>query len=375
MVNQERMKKTFCELVKIYAASKKEREVCDYLKEKLNKLGASIIVEDSAGEKTNGNSGNLIAIFPETQKGLPSIALTGHMDCVENCKNIQPILKDGTFYSDGTTVLGSDDKAGVAAILEGLHLMKERNTPHGKLTVIFTVQEEIGLLGSKYFDASLAPDVDYGFTFDGDGKAGSVYNQGPAQYTMDYTVTGRAAHAGMAVEKGINAIKIAAKAIVKAPSGRIDNETTCNIGVIEGGIATNIVPETCTIHCEARSRNNEKLEKIVKEIDTAFESTVKEFKDAKLKIVKNKEYESFKIDENHAALKHFKKACKNGGYTVNIQQSNGGSDSNFFGTHGFETLLVGVGMTDFHTNKESLKEQDLYEAGDLVWQIIAAPAK
>ena len=124
MVNKVRMKETFCELVSIYAASKKEREVCDYLKCKLKDLDASIIVEDSAGEKTGGNSGNLIAIFPETQEGLPSIAITGHMDCVEKCKNIKPILKDGVFRSDGTTVLGSDDKAGVTAILEGLYQLR-----------------------------------------------------------------------------------------------------------------------------------------------------------------------------------------------------------------------------------------------------------
>lgn len=372
MINKERMKKTFCELVSIYAASKKEREVCDYLKKKLKELGASTIIEDSAGEKTEGNSGNLIAIFKETQKGLPSIALTGHMDCVENCKNIKPILKDGIFYSDGTTVLGSDDKAGVTAILEGLYQTKEKNTPHGKLTIIFTVQEEIGLQGSKYFDATLTPKIDYGYTFDGDGKAGTVYNAGPAQYTMDYKIIGRAAHAGMAVEKGINAIKIASEAITKAPSGRIDEETTCNIGTIEGGIATNIVPETCTVHCEARSRNDEKLEKIVEKIDNAFKETIKNHKEAKLEITKNKEYESFNIEEDHEAMKLFKKACKNGGYEINIKQGNGGSDSNFFGTHGFKTLLVGVGMNDFHTNKENLKEKDLYEAGDLVWQIIAA---
>lgn len=372
MVNKVRMKETFCELVSIYAASKKEREVCDYLKCKLKDLGASIIVEDSAGEKTGGNSGNLIAIFPETQEGLPSIAITGHMDCVEKCKNIKPILKDGVFRSDGTTVLGSDDKVGVTAILEGLYQMKEKKTPHGKLTVIFTIQEEIGLMGSRYFDATLAGDVDYGYTFDGDGEAGTVYNAGPSQYTMEYTITGRAAHAGMEPEKGINAIQIAGIAIANSPTGKIDDETTCNIGTIEGGLATNIVPETCIVHCEARSRNNEKLEKTVEKIDNAFKNATAKYKDAKLTIKKNKEYEAFNIKEDHEAMKLFAKACKNGGYKLDIRQSNGGSDSNLFVTHGFETLLVGVGMTDFHTNKESLKEKDLYEAGDLVWQILNA---
>ena len=149
MVNEKRIRDTFEELVKIYAPSKGEREVCDWLKKKLKALGASKIIEDNDGSVEGGNSGNLIAVFSANTEGLPSIALTAHMDCVEYCRGIEPVLEDGVYRSRGDTVLGSDDKAGVAAILEGLALMKENFIPHGKITVIFTVQEEIGLRGSK----------------------------------------------------------------------------------------------------------------------------------------------------------------------------------------------------------------------------------
>ena len=143
MINKQRMNDTFTDLVKIYAPSKGERDVFEYLKKKLKALGASKIIEDNNGSVNGGNCGNLIAVFNSNAEGLPSIALTGHMDCVECCKGIEPVLEDGVFRSKGNTILGGDDKAGVTAILEGLSLMKETYIPHGKITVIFTVQEEI----------------------------------------------------------------------------------------------------------------------------------------------------------------------------------------------------------------------------------------
>lgn len=261
MVNEERMRKTFTDLVKIYAPSKGEREVCDYLKKELKKLGASRIVEDNDGSINGGNSGNLIATFNGNAEGLPSIALTGHMDCVECCRNIEPVLKDGVFYSKGNTILGGDDKAGVTAILEGLHLMKETYIPHGKITVIFTVQEEIGLFGSRNIEKEYIQGIDFGYTLDADGPAGSVFNAGPSEYTLDFICHGVAAHAGMCPEKGTSAIAMAGLAIAACPNGRIDEETTCNLGTIEGGTAVNIVPDRCAVHGEARSRSTEKLER------------------------------------------------------------------------------------------------------------------
>lgn len=370
MVNQERMKKTFTDLVKIYAPSKGEREVCDYLKKELRALGASRIIEDNNGSVNGGNSGNLIAVFNGNAEGLPSIALTGHMDCVECCQGIEPVLEDGVFHSKGNTILGGDDKAGVTAILEGLALMKENYIPHGKITVIFTVQEEIGLFGSRYIEEKYIQGIDFGYVLDADGPAGSVYNAGPSEYKFDFHFHGVAAHAGMAPEKGTNAIAMAAAAIAACPTGRMDEETTCNIGTIQGGTARNIVPDSCIVVAEARSRNAEKLEALAQRMETAFTEAAKKFPEGSLDVHKEKAYDAFLIEENDPALRLFSRACQSMDVPMNVAKSGGGSDANWFGTKGFPAVLVGVGMTDFHTNKENLKEQDLYDAGLLVYKLI-----
>ncbi len=372
MVNEERMKKTFTDLVKMYAPSKGERDVAEYLKKELKKLGAAKIIEDNDGSVNGGNTGNLIARFNGNAPGLPSIAFTAHMDCVENCKGIEPVLKDGIFRSKGDTILGGDDKAGVTAILEGLHLMKEMYIPHGKITVIFTVQEEIGLFGSKNIEEKYINDVDFGYTLDADGPAGSLFNAGPSEYTIDFICKGVAAHAGMCPEKGTSAIRMAALGIAACPQGRIDFETTCNLGTIEGGTATNIVPDYCIIHGEARSRNEEKLEKVVSEMEEAFKKAVEGFPEGSLEIRKEKAYDAFTVKETDPCLKLFKGACDAAGFTMTVEASGGGSDANWFGTKGFPAVLVGVGMKDFHTNKENLALKDLCDAGELVYRIIEA---
>lgn len=249
MVNTERMKRTFTELVSLYAPSKGEREVCEYLKKKLKSLGASKIIEDNDGSVNGGNCGNLIAVWNGNAPSLPSIALTAHMDCVEHCKDIEPLLEGGVFTSKGDTILGGDDKAGVTAILEGIALMKEMYIPHGKITVIFTVQEEIGLFGSKFIEEKYIQGIDFGYVLDADGPAGSLYNAGPSQYQLSFTLKGVAAHAGMAPEKGTNAIAMAAEAITHCPTGRIDEETTCNIGIITGGTAGTPYPRAMARRC------------------------------------------------------------------------------------------------------------------------------
>lgn len=370
MVNTERMKRTFTELVSLYAPSKGEREVCEYLKKKLKSLGASKIIEDNDGSVNGGNCGNLIAVWNGNAPGLPSIALTAHMDCVECCQGIEPVLEDSVFTSKGDTILGGDDKAGVTAILEGIALMKEMYIPHGKITVIFTVQEEIGLFGSKYIEEKYIQGIDFGYVLDADGPAGSLYNAGPSQYQLSFTLKGVAAHAGMAPEKGTNAIAMAAEAITHCPTGRIDEETTCNIGIITGGTATNIVPDACVVRAEARSRDPKKLEALVDTMVHAFEDAAKKFPEGSLSVNTEKSYDAFLVKESDPALKLFKKAAAAMDKTMTVAKSGGGSDANWFTAKGFPAVLVGVGMTDFHTSRESLKEQDLYDAGLLVYKLI-----
>lgn len=375
MINEERMLQTFKDLVTVYAPSKGEKDVAAVIRKKLEDLGADSIVEDNHGSVEGGNSGNLIAVFNATEEGHPSIALTGHMDCVENCKNIQPYVKDGVIYSRGPTILGADDKAGVTAILEGIARMKEEKMPHGKVTVIFTVQEEIGLNGSRNIEKQYIQGIDYGYTFDNEGAAGTASNFGPAHYTLDFICHGRASHAGMSPEKGVSAIAMAARGIDNCPNGRIDEETTCNIGKIEGGLATNIVPDCCVVHAEARSRDMEKLENLIAAMEKAFIDAEISFPGSHLEIKKKKEYDPFHLPEDSPVCMLFKKACYNAGFTCELAPTGGGSDANWFGTKGFPALLVGCGMQDYHTPDEHITLKDLYEAGELARALIEEAGK
>ena len=210
------------------------------------------------------------------------------------------------------------------------------------------------------------------YTLDADGPAGSLFNAGPSEYLIDVTCKGVAAHAGICPEKGTSAIRMAALGIAACPQGRIDFETTCNLGTIEGGTATNIVPDYCVVHGEARSRNEEKLEKVVSEMEAAFRKAAEAFPEGTLEFHKEKAYDAFNVKETDPCLRLFKGACDAAGFKMSVEASGGGSDANWFGTKGFPAVLAGVGMKDFHTNKENLALKDLFEAGELVYRIIEA---
>ena len=369
MIQEDRLHRTFCDLVKIYAPSGGEKDVAAYLKTALKRLGARV-AEDTANEKTGGNSGNLIATFAANAEGLPSLAFTGHMDCVENCQGIEPVLEDGVYHSAGDTILGGDDKAGVAAILEALTVMKETMIPHGKITVIFTIHEEDGLGGSKHFDKKYAEGIDFGYVFDSDGAPGTAVIQGPYAYSLTCTMHGKAAHAGVCPEAGINAIKMAAHAVSQIQSGRIDAETTANVGTIEGGRATNIVPDTCTIRAEARSLSEEKLKRVVDDMIAGFQSAEQEFPGGTAEVVATPVYYGFKVEETSPAIRLFRAACAACGATPVLETSNGGSDANWFNAGAFPAILCGCGMTNFHTNEECLAQKDLFGTAALIVSLI-----
>lgn len=371
MINEERLKQTFCDLVRIYAPSGGEDEVRDYLKKALKRLGARI-TEDGAGTATGTSCGNLIATFSANAEGLPGVAFTAHMDCVEPCKGIEPVLTDGVYRSGGDTILGSDDKAGVAAILEALAVMKETMIPHGKILVVFTVQEETTLGGSRNFDKKYADGIDFAYVLDVDGAPGTIVNEGPGEYKISCTMTGRAAHAGMAPEKGINAIKMAAAAITRIESGRIDPETTANVGVIQGGLATNIVPASCTVQAEVRSRNAETLEAQKDRIVAAFQSAEADFPGGTAEVNVHQLYTGFSVPESHPVIRLARAACAELAFPVEVKPTGGGSDANWFNQNAFPAVLLGVGMTDFHTPAESIRLVDLVGAAQLTYGIIEA---
>lgn len=372
-VNKERMLNEFKEIVAIPCHGLKERPVFDYLKNKLEDLGFTV-EEDDAGKKLGGNCGNLWAFMPGTKAGAVRVMLSSHMDGVEPCGGTTVIQKDGVLYSDGTTILGGDDKSGVEAILEGIRLLQEEKAEHGDIQILITIAEEGGVNGSRCMDTSrLRSDVAY--ALDGEGAPGEIVIGAPGQYRYTIEVHGKTAHGGMEPEKGINSIMIAAKALADVKRyGRIDEETTANIGIINGGVATNIVPDLVTIQGDARSRSNEKLEAIRDEIVNTIASSVEKYGGKAVVNVEHK-YSSFLVDENSKVVELAKDACALNGFTPNVGLTGGGSDANFINVYGVPCVILGTGMSNVHTVNEYLKEEDLYNSALMVYGILKAAVK
>ena len=275
MINEERLLQEFLELVQIDSETKNEGQISKVLKDKFTALGLDVY-EDNAKETTGFGAGNLICTLPGNVEGADTIYFTSHMDTVTPGAGVKPSIKDGYVVTDGTTILGADDKTGLSVMLEVLRVIKEKDLKHGTIQFIITVGEESGLVGAKALDPSLIK-ATYGFALDSDEEVGNIIVAAPTQAKIKAVIKGKTAHAGVAPEKGVSAITIAAKAIAKMPLGRIDEETTANIGVFDcANKQTNIVVDHVEILAEARSLITEKMEKQAALMKEAFESAAAE---------------------------------------------------------------------------------------------------
>ena len=369
-VNKERMLAEFKEVVAVPCHTLQERPVFELLRVKLEALGFTV-EEDDAGEKLGGNCGNLWAFLPGNKVGATSVLFSAHMDGVEPCGGTTVVQKDGYLYSDGTTILGGDDKSGVVGILEGVRMIVEENAEHGDIQILFTIAEEGGVNGSRCMDRSkLKAEVAY--ALDGEGSPGEVVIGAPGQYKWKISVHGKTAHGGVEPEKGINAIMIAAKALAEVERyGRIDEETTCNVGIIGGGVATNVVPDLVVIEGDVRSRNNDKLEAVREELVSTICNAVEKFGGKVTAEVEHKQ-SGFFIDTNSTVVKLAERACELYDLPLDITQTGGGSDANFFNTYGVPCVILGTGMKNVHTVDEFLKEEDLYNSALMVYGILQA---
>lgn len=374
MINKERIRKEFLELIQIRCSTHDEREIGDLLTKRLQELGGTV-KEDQAGEKLGGNCGNLVADFPATagMEKVPTVMLTAHMDCVEPCAGIHPIIENGIIRSDGTTILGSDDKAGVTAILETLRQLREQGLPHGPLQVVFTISEENGVHGSQNLDSSLLH-ADMGFTLDTHGHPGVMSYKAPGKNQIHIHIAGKAAHAGVEPEKGINAIVVAGTLLADAPQGRIDVETTCNVGRIAGGSATNVVADSCDVYYESRSRDKKKLEEITQRIVDHFKRGEKTT-GCHITAEVSPDYGPYEIPQDAPAIEVASRAAKKLGFPLELEESGGGSDANHFNTYGVPTVVLGVGMTNCHTKEEYIEEKDLYDSAEWALAIVLEAAK
>jgi len=378
MVNRERLAETFKFLAEIDSISKEEGILAGKIREILVSMGAETMVDD-AGEQIGGDTGNLIAKFKGNAK-VPPLLLNAHMDTVEPGRGVTAVLKNGTFTSDGSTILGADDKSAIAILLETLYILRENNLTHGPLEVVFTVCEEIGLLGAKHLDFNLLT-ATYGFAVDATDTEGIV-TRAPSANHLEFEIHGKDAHAGAAPEKGINAILLAGKAIAGLEMGRIDHETTCNIGIIEGGIATNIIPNLVKVKGEARSHNEDKLNEITDRIATSFKKVIEEYKVKdtngelpRVDIRIEKDFSRTDIPLDHPVVVLADQAAENLGRKMKTKTSGGGADANVFFEKGILTGVLGTGMRDMHTVRESVNLDDMVRTVELLLEIIRLHAK
>jgi len=366
MVNRDRLINEFLELVRIDSLTLKEREMADNLKAKLENMGLEVY-EDDAGAKIGGNAGNIIATL-KGEQGIPTVMLVAHMDTVPPGTGKNPIVEGDVIKTDGKTVLGGDDAAGIACILESLKIIKENNIPHGDIQVVFTVAEEGGLLGSKNLDYSKIY-AKYAFVMDDGGEIGTVAVKAPSQNKIDVIVRGKAAHAGVEPEKGVSAIQIAAKAISDMKLGRIDEETTANIGVINGGSATNIVCDKVEIKAECRSRNQAKLEKQTLHMEECFNKAALEF-GGKVEFSYSQEYPAFSINDGDPIISILKKASEASGIPLKLEATGGGSDTNIINGKGIPAVDLSVGMDKIHSVDEQIKIDDMVKASEFLVHVL-----
>ncbi len=340
----------FCELVQIDSPSGEEAEVARRLQEKLAEIGIESEFDDAAA-KTGGNCGNLIARLPGA-KGAPTVLLNAHTDTVEPGRGIKPQVDGALVTSDGTTVLGGDDKSGVVIILAVLRELLAEGLPHPPLEVVFTVAEETGLNGAKALDYEQLH-AEMAYVLDGGREMGVITNAAPSAFGLTFEVKGIAAHAGVCPEEGINSIQAAAAAITQIPLGRIDSETTANIGVIKGGNATNIVPELTLVRGEARSHDEEKLRAQVDCMAQAFAGAADEY-GAEVSSKIERSYTCFHVPDDKPVTRYAMRASEQLGIEPQTETGGGGSDANIFNEHGIPAVIMATGPADVHTVNESV---------------------
>lgn len=367
LINEKRLIENFLQLTSINSPSKNERQLADFLKMYLESLNLQVF-EDQAGEKVGGNCGNLYCKIPASNSNYIPIAFFAHLDTIKDTMGIKVKVGEYWIETDGSTILGADDKVGIVLMLELVHQIKEHGIEHGGIELIFTVAEESGLEGAKSFDVNQL-EAKLGFVLDSGDKVGTYVVQAPAEYHITIKVYGKSAHAGVEPEKGVNAIYLAAQALNAVPMGRLDSNSTFNIGLISGGESTNIVPDFVELKGELRSIDQQKLDSYLREIKGKFENKVKNF-GGKSHFKYEKTYSSFDISNNETLEKILSLATRKIGIKAEAVPRGGASDANILNENGLITTNLGLGMQEEHTTKEKIALSDLFNGARLVRAII-----
>lgn len=356
MINQTRLVETFLELVRIDSPSGQEAEIGRHLAARLQALGLETEFDEI---------GNLTGRLNGRGQWL---LLSAHMDTVGADTGIQPVIRDGVIYSAGDTILGGDDKSGVAAILEVLQVVREQGLAHPPLEVVISVGEELGLFGARNLDVSRLR-ARQGIILDSGGPTGHLVTAAPGQDSLVFTVHGVSAHAGSEPERGINAIRVAAEAIAAMPLGRIDGETTANVGIIQGGVARNIVPDKVRVVGEARSRDPEKLARLTRAILDAFEQAAARH-NTRVDCDVTRSYNAYRLSPETPIVQIVTAAARSLGHEVALRNSGGGTDGNIYNAAGIACVVISTGMQEVHTPNEHIAIADMTAGAQLLLEIV-----
>jgi tripeptide aminopeptidase len=421
-LNPERLARTFIQLCEIDSPSRREKGVSDYLRRTFHDLGAASIIEDLSAEQTGSDCGNLIISIPGNPNQ-ETIFFACHMDTVEPGCGVKVARNGDIFTSRGDTVLGSDDKSGIAALIELIRILREKKVDHGPIELLFTTCEETGLLGAKAFGRTRMS-ASYGDALDSTG-IDRIITGAPAANKLKIEVHGIAAHAGLHPEQGISALCLTASAIAKLRLGRIDEQSTANFGLIHGGVATNIIPDHITIEGEVRSHCLHKLAAHTEEIKRTFQQVIEgwplppvalhpsmeratlghpwpasqapaalgQVSEAKrrlrpcpsplspdkqdtaepsVEITVQLEYPAMRLEMHDPVLARVKKAGMNLGRNLEFEVAGGGSDANIFNSFGLPTAIIATGMDKVHTTDERLDLKDLIRLTELLFAIVVS---
>lgn len=372
MIREDRLVDLFKKLILINAPALEEKPCVDFVKAHLISMGLEVS-EDDAGAKIGGSGNNIIAWLRGNKPGAPKVFLSAHFDTVEPTAGLQIIEKDGVFYSDGTTILGADDKGGMAPAIEAVQALIESGEPHGDVCLLFSVAEEIGLKGA---DALAIQDLglDFGYVLDTGPPVGTFVTRTAFHDKLEIEIVGKPAHSGKDPEKGINAIQVLATAVEGMKLGRISPETTANLGMISGGTAVNVVCPFVKVRGEARSTSASELDEQIDHMIQCFEAAASQW-GTTVKIEHARHYSAYNIDPTSRVVTVAQAASRSLGFDPVLRTTLGGSDANVYNAKGVPTIVVATGMDKIHTHEEFISRKDLVDTAKLAYAILVEAAK
>jgi tripeptide aminopeptidase len=368
-MNQQKLLDLFLQLVKIDGLSLHERPVADFIKQKLAGLNLTV-VEDHAAARVKGNCGNLIIHISADGDQRDPLLLLAHLDTVKSTQNIKPQFTNGILRSDGTTILGADNRAGVAVILCLIEEMVQQKYKHRNLEIIFTVAEELGMLGALALDFSQLRAKD-GFVFDCTAVPGGYVTATPTAIDFKINFKGRAAHSAVSPQKGINALSMAVQVLNKFPVGRVNEHTVANIGTIHGGSADNVVPDQVSVTGEFRSFRKEEIQKIEKTLEKNCQAAGQKWGGQCAPSFMPSFY-GFRFEPQMPLVKHLNEVFKKTGVIANPMVYYGGSDANVFNANGIKVINLGIGANNPHSNEEQIALADMLKGYEIIKHLIEA---